>query len=90
MTGLPVSTLEGGWYYRLTIEYGHANNLSNAYSSTAYWYQTPSRMSPFLRCCRWRSDCRGPILRRCLDRCGALWHCTASPWDRAVCQQPRA
>ncbi len=25
---------------RVTIEHGHANNLSNDYSSTAYWYQT--------------------------------------------------
>jgi hypothetical protein len=24
---------------RVTIEHGHANNLSNDYSSTAYWYQ---------------------------------------------------
>jgi hypothetical protein len=23
----------------VTIEHGHANNLSNDYSSTAYWYQ---------------------------------------------------
>ena len=25
---------------RVTIEHGHANDLSNDYSSTAYWYQT--------------------------------------------------
>ena len=25
---------------RVTIEHGHANKLSNDYSSTAYWYQT--------------------------------------------------
>ena len=25
---------------RVTIEHGHANNLSNDFSSTAYWYQT--------------------------------------------------
>jgi hypothetical protein len=25
---------------RVTIEHGHANELSNDYSSTAYWYQT--------------------------------------------------
>jgi hypothetical protein len=25
---------------RVTIEHGHANNLANDYSSTAYWYQT--------------------------------------------------
>jgi hypothetical protein len=25
---------------RVTIEHGHANNLSNDYSSAAYWYQT--------------------------------------------------
>jgi len=25
---------------RVSIEHGHANNLSNDYSSTAYWYQT--------------------------------------------------
>ncbi len=25
---------------KVTIEHGHANNLSNDYSSTAYWYQT--------------------------------------------------
>jgi hypothetical protein len=24
---------------RVTIEHGHANDLSNDYSSTAYWYQ---------------------------------------------------
>lgn len=24
---------------RVTIEHGHANKLSNDYSSTAYWYQ---------------------------------------------------
>ncbi len=32
---------------RVTIEHGHANKLSNDYSSTAYWYQTePHR--PFI------------------------------------------
>jgi hypothetical protein len=32
---------------RVTIEHGHANNLSNDYSSTAYWYQTePHRAFP--------------------------------------------
>jgi len=25
---------------RVSIEHGHANNLGNDYSSTAYWYQT--------------------------------------------------
>jgi hypothetical protein len=25
---------------RVTVEHGHANALSNDYSSTAYWYQT--------------------------------------------------
>jgi hypothetical protein len=25
---------------RVTIEHGHANDMSNDYSSTAYWYQT--------------------------------------------------
>jgi hypothetical protein len=25
---------------RVTIEHGHANNLANDYSSTAYWHQT--------------------------------------------------
>ncbi|MEG2596750.1 MAG: DUF2961 domain-containing protein, partial [Ruthenibacterium sp.] len=25
---------------RVTVEHGHANKLSNDYSSTAYWYQT--------------------------------------------------
>ena len=25
---------------KVTIEHGHANDLSNDYSSTAYWYQT--------------------------------------------------
>ena len=25
---------------RVTIEHGHANKLTNDYSSTAYWYQT--------------------------------------------------
>jgi hypothetical protein len=34
---------------RVTIEHGHANNLSNDYSSTAYWYQTePHAVSPAL------------------------------------------
>ena len=27
----------------VTIEHGHANDLSNDYSSTAYWYQTQPR-----------------------------------------------
>jgi len=32
---------------RVTIEHGHANKLSNDYSSTAYWYQTePHRPFP--------------------------------------------
>ena len=31
---------------RVTIEHGHANNLSNDYSSTAYWYQTEPHASP--------------------------------------------
>jgi len=32
---------------RVTIEHGHANNLNNDYSSTAYWYQTePHRPFP--------------------------------------------
>ncbi len=32
---------------RVTIEHGHANNLSNDYSSTAYWYQTePHKLFP--------------------------------------------
>lgn len=31
---------------RFTIEHGHANSLSNDYSSTAYWYQTEPHM-PF-------------------------------------------
>jgi len=40
---------------RVTIEHGHANDLSNDYSSTAYWYQTephapfPSLPAPELR-----------------------------------------
>ena len=29
---------------RFTIEHGHANKLSNDYSSTAYWYQTEPHM----------------------------------------------
>jgi len=34
---------------RVTIEHGHANNLSNDYSSTAYWYQTePHAVFPAL------------------------------------------
>jgi len=34
---------------RVTIEHGHANDLSNDYSSTAYWYQTePHAPSPAL------------------------------------------
>jgi hypothetical protein len=34
---------------RVTIEHGHANNLSHDYSSTAYWYQTePHAPSPML------------------------------------------
>jgi len=34
---------------RVTIEHGHANNLSNDYSSTAYWYQTePHKRFPAL------------------------------------------
>jgi hypothetical protein len=33
----------------VTIEHGHANNLSNDYSSTAYWYQTePHRRLPVM------------------------------------------
>lgn len=31
---------------RVTIEHGHANNLSNDYSSTAYWYQTEPHAAP--------------------------------------------
>ncbi|OGO50577.1 MAG: hypothetical protein A2148_04840 [Chloroflexi bacterium RBG_16_68_14] len=31
---------------RVTIEHGHANNLSNDYSSTAYWYQTEPHVEP--------------------------------------------
>jgi hypothetical protein len=31
---------------RVTIEHGHANKLSNDYSSTAYWYQTEPHL-PF-------------------------------------------
>jgi hypothetical protein len=31
---------------RVTIEHGHANNLSNDYSSTAYWYQTEPHGPP--------------------------------------------
>lgn len=31
---------------RVTIEHGHANSLSNDYSSTAYWYQTEPHL-PF-------------------------------------------
>ena len=30
---------------RVTIEHGHANSLSNDYSSTAYWYQTEPHLS---------------------------------------------
>lgn len=30
---------------RVTIEHGHANNLSNDYSSTAYWYQAEPHQS---------------------------------------------
>jgi hypothetical protein len=34
---------------RVTIEHGHANNLTNDYSSTAYWYQTePHKPFPTL------------------------------------------
>ncbi|HRF58607.1 MAG TPA: DUF2961 domain-containing protein [Fimbriimonadaceae bacterium] len=34
---------------RVTIEHGHANKLSNDYSSTAYWYQTePHKAFPAL------------------------------------------
>ena len=34
---------------RVSIEHGHANNLSNDYSSTAYWYQTlPTGIFPEL------------------------------------------
>jgi len=31
---------------RVTIEHGHANDLSNDYSSTAYWYQTHPHGEP--------------------------------------------
>jgi len=31
---------------RVTIEHGHANDLSNDYSSTAYWYQVEPHASP--------------------------------------------
>lgn len=31
---------------RVTIEHGHANHLSNDYSSTAYWYQTEPHGTP--------------------------------------------
>ena len=36
---------------RVSIEHGHANNLGNDYSSTAYWYQTEPHRSfgPFSR-----------------------------------------
>jgi len=30
---------------KVTIEHGHANDLSNDYSSTAYWYQTEPHKS---------------------------------------------
>ena len=34
---------------KVTIEHGHANKLSNDYSSTAYWYQTePHEHFPIL------------------------------------------
>ena len=29
---------------RFSMEHGHANKLSNDYSSTAYWYQTEPHM----------------------------------------------
>jgi hypothetical protein len=32
---------------RVTIEHGHANDLSNDYSSTAYWYQTEPHASGY-------------------------------------------
>ena len=31
---------------RVTIEHGHANKLSNDYSSTAYWYQLEPPSAP--------------------------------------------
>ena len=35
---------------KVTIEHGHANDLSNDYSSTAYWYQTrAARPTPCFR-----------------------------------------
>lgn len=40
---------------KVTIEHGHANKLSNDYSSTAYWYQTePHRPFPPLPTVRYR------------------------------------
>jgi hypothetical protein len=34
---------------RVTIEHGHANKLTNDYSSTAYWYQTePHKLFPLM------------------------------------------
>ncbi len=29
----------------VSIEHGHGNNLTNDYSSTAYWYQTEPHMT---------------------------------------------
>ena len=47
---------------RVTIEHGHANNMANDYSSTAFWYQTephvqfPALLSIEERLPRWGSD----------------------------------
>ena len=45
---------------RVTIEHGHANSLSNDYSSTAYWYQTEPHMHyPQLPCAKDRLPLSG-------------------------------
>ena len=46
---------------RVSIEHGHANNLWNDYSSTAYWYQTlPTGL--YRNCPEPRSGCRGKTM----------------------------
>lgn len=52
---------------RVSIEHGHANNLSNDYASTAYWYQTePHLPFPFLPFQELLSACLGRITEKAM------------------------
>jgi hypothetical protein len=58
---------------RVTIEHGHANNMANDYSSTAFWYQTePHAAFPALltfeeRLPRWGNDVHDRAYKGILD-----------------------